>query len=137
MAAAQTKDPETVRKAIERIQRNDPEYTDTRADLVNKALTDEHIHEIANALCGNTYLKILSLSQNNISDNGIKALSHALTSTQQGGGGNSTLKWLNLGKNNISDNGVKALSHALTSTQQGGGGNSTLERLFLEKNNIS
>ena len=87
--------------------------------------------EIAKLLPGNQHnqgfceLKRLNLEGNNITDEGVKHLSTALTHT------NCTLNSLNLGDNNITDEGVKHLSTALTNT------NCTLNSLNLEDNNIT
>ena len=87
--------------------------------------------EIAKLLPGNQHnqgfceLKRLNLENNNITDEGVKHLSTALTHT------NCTLNSLNLGYNNITDEGVKHLSTALTNT------NCTLNSLNLEYNNIT
>ena len=87
--------------------------------------------EIAKLLPGNQHnqgfceLKILNLMGNNITDEGVKHLSTALTNT------NCTLNSLNLGNNNITDEGVKHLSTALTHT------NCTLNSLVLGANNIT
>ena len=87
--------------------------------------------EIAKLLPGNQHnqgfceLKRLDLGYNNITDEGVKHLSTALTNT------NCTLNSLNLGANNITDEGVKHLSTALTHT------NCTLNSLNLGYNNIT
>ena len=87
--------------------------------------------EIAKLLPGNQHnqgfceLKRLNLWANNITDEGVKHLSTALTNT------NCTLNSLNLGGNNITDEGVKHLSTALTHT------NCTLNSLNLGGNNIT
>ena len=87
--------------------------------------------EIAKLLPGNQHnqgfceLKRLDLGANNITDEGVKHLSTALTHT------NCTLNSLNLEDNNITDEGVKHLSTALTNT------NSTLNSLNLRGNNIT
>ncbi|CAH3119421.1 unnamed protein product [Porites lobata] len=87
--------------------------------------------EIAKLLPGNQRnqgfceLKRLELWENNITDEGVKHLSTALTNT------NCTLNSLNLGDNNITDEGVKHLATALTNT------NCTLNSLNLEYNNIT
>ena len=123
---------EEVKEKIEGIRRNDPE-----CDVVyleGDHLTDSHVKEIAIGLCsthqggyGNDNLVGLYLHCNKISDEGARALGHAL-----GEGGNTTLQRLLLPNNNISDEGVRALGYAL-----GEGGNTTLEMLDLNKNNIS
>ena len=72
--------------------------------------------EIAKLLPGNQHnqgfceLKILNLMNNNITDEGVKHLSTALTHT------NCKLNSLNLGYNKITDEAVKHLSTALTHT---------------------
>ena len=87
--------------------------------------------EIAKLLPGNQHnqgfceLKTLNLRRNNITDEGVKHLSTALTHT------NCTLNSLNLEYNNITDEGVKHLSTALTHT------NCTLNSLNLWGNNIT
>ena len=87
--------------------------------------------EIAKLLPGNEHnqgfceLKTLNLEYNNITADGVKHLSTALTHT------NCTLNSLNLGGNNITDEGVKHLSTALTNT------NCTLNSLNLRGNNIT
>ena len=87
--------------------------------------------EIAKLLPGNQHnqgfceLKRLNLEDNNITDEGVKHLSTALTNT------NCTLNSLDLWRNNITDEGVKHLSTALTHT------NCTLNSLDLKYNNIT
>ena len=87
--------------------------------------------EIAKLLPGNQHnqgfceLKTLNLWNNDITGEGVKHLSTALTNT------NCTLNSLNLGSNNITDEGVKHLSTALTNT------NCTLNELFLVGNKIT
>ena len=86
--------------------------------------------EIAKLLPGNQHnqgfcqLKRLNLGGNNITGEGVKHLSTALTHT------NCTLNSLNLSKNNITDEGVKHSSTALTHT------NCKLNSLNLSANDI-
>ena len=99
-------------------------------------LSDNHFQslgciEIAKLLPGNQHnqgfceLKRLNLEYNNITDEGVKHLSTALTNT------NCTLNSLNLRNNNITDEAVKHLSTALTHT------NCKLNSLYLQGNNIT
>ena len=87
--------------------------------------------EIAKLLPGNQHnqgfceLKILNLMNNNITDEGVKHLSTALTHT------NCTLNSLDLWNNHITDEAVKHLVTALTHT------NCTLNSLNLEANDIT
>ena len=87
--------------------------------------------EIAKLLPGNQHnqgfceLKTLSLWDNNITDEGVKHLSTALTHT------NCKLNSLNLGLNNITDAAVKHLCTALTHT------NCKLNSLYLFDNQIT
>ncbi|CAH3044908.1 unnamed protein product [Porites evermanni] len=87
--------------------------------------------EIAKLLSDNEHnqgfceLKRLDLSGNNITDDGVKHLSTALTHT------NCKLNSLNLSRNNITDKGVRHLSTALTRT------NCELNSLNLDHNNIT
>ena len=87
--------------------------------------------EIAKLLPGNEHnqgfceLKTLSLWDNNITDEGVKHLSTALTHT------NCKLNSLDLERNNITDEGVKHLATALTHT------NCKLNSLDLGYNNIT
>ena len=87
--------------------------------------------EIAKLLPGNQRnqhfceLKRLNLEYNNITDEGVKHLSTALTHT------NCTLNCLNLTDNYITDEGVKHLATALTHT------NCTLNTLDLRYNKIT
>ena len=100
-------------------------------DLYRNNLQSLGCIEIAKLLPGNQHnqgfceLKRLNLEYNNITDEGVKHLSTALTHT------NCTLNSLNLGANNITDEGVKHLSTALTHTK------CTLNSLYLEANNIT
>ena len=100
-------------------------------DLTGNNLQSLGCIEIAKLLPGNQHnqgfckLKTLNLAVNNITDEGVKHLSTALTHT------NCTLNSLDLGANNITDEGVKHLSTALTNT------NCTLNSLNLRGNNIT
>ena len=100
-------------------------------DLTDNNLQSLGCIEIAKLLPGNQHnqgfceLKRLNLAGNNITDEGVKHLSTALTHT------NCTLNSLDLEGNNITDEGVKHLSTALTNT------NCTLNSLVLEDNNIT
>ena len=100
-------------------------------NLIGNKLQSRGCIEIAKLLPGNQHnqgfceLKTLNLRRNNITDEGVKHLSTALTHT------NCTLNSLNLYKNNITDEGVKHLATALTHT------NCTLNSLDLRYNNIS
>ena len=100
-------------------------------DLTDNNLQSLGCIEIAKLLPGNEYnqgfceLKRLNLGLNNITDEGVKHLSTALTNT------NCTLNSLYLSRNNITDEGVKHLSTALTNT------NCTLNSLNLAYNNIT
>ena len=100
-------------------------------DLTDNNLQSLACIEIAKLLPGNQHnqgfceLKRLSLGDNDITDEGVKHLSTALTHT------NCKLNSLNLEYNNITDEAVKHLSTALTHT------NCTLNRLNLTNNNIT
>ena len=100
-------------------------------DLTDNNLQSLGCIEIAKLLPGNQHnqgfceLKRLNLRRNNITDEGVKHLSTALTHT------NCTLNSLNLMGNNITDEAVKHLATALTHT------NCTLNSLNLKRNNIT
>ena len=100
-------------------------------DLMANNLQSLGCIEIAKLLPGNQHnqgfceLKRLNLSNNNITDEGVKHLATALTHT------NCTLNSLDLSLNNITDEGVKHLATALTHT------NCKLNSLDLENNNIT
>ena len=97
-----------------------------RLDLSGNNITDEGVKHLSTALTHtNCKLNSLNLEYNNITDEAVKHLSTALTHT------NCTLNSLNLGANNITDEGVKHLSTALTNT------NCTLNSLNLGGNNIT
>ena len=97
-----------------------------RLNLEANNITDEGIKHLSTALThSNCKLNSLDLRSNNITDEAVKRLSTALTHT------NCTLNSLNLEGNNITDEGVKHLSTALTKT------NCTLNSLNLGRNNIT
>ncbi|CAH3119424.1 unnamed protein product [Porites lobata] len=97
-----------------------------RLNLGDNNITDEGVKHLSTALTHtNCTLNSLNLGGNNITDEGVKHLSTALTHT------NCTLNSLILGYNNITDEGVKHLSTALTNT------NCTLNSLNLGENNIT
>ena len=100
-------------------------------DLSGNNLQSLGCIEIAKLLPGNQHnqgfceLKTLNLSRNNITDEGVKHLSTALTHT------NCTLNSLDLSSNMITDEAIKHLSTALTHT------NCTLNSLNLSSNKIT
>ncbi|CAH3119615.1 unnamed protein product [Porites lobata] len=97
-----------------------------RLNLADNNITDEGVKHLSTALTNtNCTLNSLNLKGNDITDEGVKHLSTALTNT------NCTLNSLYLGANNITDEGVKHLSTALTNT------NCTLNSLNLEFNDIT
>ena len=97
-----------------------------RLNLGGNNITDEGVKHLSTALTHtNCKLNSLNLEYNNITDEAVKHLSTALTHT------NCTLNSLNLGGNNITDEGVKHLSTALKHT------NCTLNSLDLGYNNIT
>ena len=97
-----------------------------RLSLGDNDITDEGVKHLSTALTHtNCKLNSLNLWRNNITDEAVKHLATALTHT------NCTLNSLNLGGNNITDEGVKHLSTALTHT------NCTLNSLNLKYNNIT
>ena len=97
-----------------------------RLNLEINNITDEGVKHLSTALTNtNCTLNSLNLEGNNITDEGVKHLSTALTHT------NCTLNSLNLGGNNITDEGVKHLATALTHT------NCKLNSLNLGGNNIT
>ena len=97
-----------------------------RLDLSGNNITDEGVKHLSTALThANCKLNSLNLSRNNITDEGVKHLSTALTHT------NCKLNSLDLGRNSITDKGVKHLSTALTHT------NCELNSLNLDHNNIT
>ena len=100
-------------------------------DLSVNSLQSLGCIEIAKLLPGNEHnqgfceLERLDISRNNITDEGVKHLSTALTHT------NCALNRLDLWRNNITDESVKHLSTALKHT------NCKLNCLDLEENNIT
>ena len=97
-----------------------------RLNLEYNNITDEGVKHLSTALTNtNCTLNSLDLEGNNITDEGVKHLSTALTHT------NCTLNCLNLTDNYITDEGVKHLATALTHT------NCTLNSLYLGGNNIT
>jgi len=83
-------------------------------------LTDE---KLAAAIAKNKTLKLLSLWNNNVSDEGIKHLADALKK-------NNTLQELYLGRNNIGDEGAKYIADMLSV-------NNTLQSIGLSINDIT
>ena len=97
-----------------------------RLNLEGNNITDEGVKHLSTALTHtNCKLNSLDLRNNNIIDEGVKHLSAALTHT------NCKLNSLDLPNNKITDEGVKHLSTALTHT------NCTLNSLNLKYNNIT
>ena len=93
----------------------------TNFDILLKTLVDDNKNEItfvgsdidllqskqlSEALEKNTSLTSISLSSNNIGDNGVKALAEALKK-------NTSLTSIFIVNNNITDDGMKALAEAL------------------------
>jgi Ran GTPase-activating protein (RanGAP) involved in mRNA processing and transport len=89
---------------MERVRTNDPTLTELNLNL--KAIGDNAIKALANALRSNTTLTSLHLQANSFGDEGIKALADALKN-------NSALTSLDLSCNTISEEGAKALADAL------------------------
>ncbi|CAF0728003.1 unnamed protein product [Adineta steineri] len=79
---------------------------------------------LANGLNNTNTLQQLSLSNNNISDDGIHPLVKSLATH------NHSLKELHLGHNKITDEGIKYLAEMLKTNQ-------TLTHLYLQKNDIT
>ena len=97
-----------------------------RLDLYSNDITDEGVKHLSTALThSNCKLNSLNLGYNNITAEGVKHLSKALTHI------NCKLNSLYLGSNNITDEGVKHLSTALTHS------NCKLNSLNLGYNNIT
>ena len=95
-------------------------------NLEHNNITDEGVKHLSTALTHtNSKLNCLDLEHNNITDEGVKHLAIALTHT------NCKLNSLYLGHNNITDEGVKHLATALTHT------NCKLKSLNLYNNNIT
>ena len=84
---------------------------------------DEGIIELANSLEESTSLESLDLSSNKISGRGMKHLCESLKDLTE-------LKILNVGRNKIQDEGVHCLSESLKSLKK-------LKSLHLERNEIS
>ena len=98
----------------------------SRLNLTWNNITAEGVKHLSTALThANCKLNSLCLLYNNITDEGVKHLSTALTNT------NCKLNDLNLGYNNITDEGVKHLSTALTHT------NCKLNSVDLRHNKIT
>ena len=97
-----------------------------RLDLAGNNITDEGVKHLSTALTHtNCKLNNLVLVDNTIIDEGVKHLCRALTHT------NCKLNRLNLGSKNITDKGVKHLCRALTHT------NCKLNTLKLKSNSIT
>ena len=97
-----------------------------RLNLGGNNITDEGIKHLSTALTHtNCKLNSLYLAANQITDEGVKHLSAALTHT------NCKLKSLDLSRNNMTDEGVKHLCTALTHT------NCKLNSLNLGYNKIT
>ena len=97
-----------------------------RLNLGNNNITDEGVKHLSTALTHtNCKLNSLDLGGNKITDKGVEHLSTAFTRT------NCKLNSLNLAYNNITDEGVEHLSTALTRT------NCKLNSLYLGGNNIT
>jgi len=91
--------------------------------LDDNNISDEGAKALAEALKVNTALQGLILDRNNISDEGAEALAEALKV-------NTALQHLWLENNNISDEGAEALAEALKV-------NTALQGLYLDENEIS
>ena len=107
-------------RACRRLRNNDGTFRVLH--LNNNEIGDDGVTALAHALEGDMTLQRLYLSNNQIRAKGVTALAHALE-------GNTTLQVLHLGSNQISDKGVTALAPALK-------GNTTLQRLYLYNNKI-
>ena len=92
-------------------------------DLSNNSISNAGTVALAQALCCNSTLEELHLSNNSSSDAGAVALGQALHH-------NSTLMELVLSKNQISNAGVVVIAEALHH-------NSTLKHIYLSNNSIS
>ena len=91
--------------------------------LSNNKVGDEGVKALADALSTNHCVELLHLGGNRISDDGVIAIAAVLRV-------NITLKILSLSNNKVGDQGVKALADALSTNQ-------CLEGLGLESNRIS
>ena len=95
----------------------------TRLSLGGNKITSIGAVSLAAALSTNTTLVRLYLSNNRLSDKGVKLLAKALATSNQ------TLKILNLQENDISDTGAEYVAEMLKT-------NTTLIGLWLDKNEI-
>ena len=91
--------------------------------LTGNRFSSQSISILSDALYDNSTLIELDLSDNHISDTGVKFLMEVLLTNK------SNLKKLHLGSNNISDHGIKYLSDVLKV-------NSSLTYLMLNRNRI-
>ena len=87
-------------------------------------ISDEEANVLATALTDNTTLEKLYLHQNNIGDEGAKAIAQVLETNKT-----LKLKILGLNKNNIGDEGAKAIAQVLET-------NTIFDSLYLNENNI-
>lgn len=92
--------------------------------LTGNKFSSQSISILSDALYNNSTLVELDLSDNHISDIGVKTLMEILATNK------SMLGKLHLGSNNISDKGVKYISDMLRT-------NKTLTHLLLNRNSIS
>ncbi|CAF0974137.1 unnamed protein product [Didymodactylos carnosus] len=97
----------------------------TTVDLSMKQIFDDDLTIIAEELKTNRKCTRLTLSSNQITDDGIRVLSHALK-----GKTNTTLKMLILSSNKIADNSAQYIANMLK-------GNNTIELLDLSDNEIT
>jgi len=94
----------------------------TTLNLTNNDIGDDGTRALAEALPRNQALQTLNLGRNEIGDDGARALAEALPRNQ-------ALQTLNLGRNEIGDDGARALAEALPRNQ-------ALQTLNLGRNEI-
>ena len=92
--------------------------------LTGNKISNQSLSLLSDALYNNITLTELDLSDNHISDTGVKILMDVLSTNK------SILKKLHLGSNNISDQGIEYLSNMLKT-------NHSLTHLMLNRNYIT
>lgn len=114
---------EKIQGFIDRLQKNDP--TLDQLSFNNCNLVDADAERIAIALINNTYLKELSITNNDITDKGIRDIAAGIAQNPQ-----TAITLLDLSGNDISDIGAISLSKMLKI-------NKTIKQIRLEAKDLN